>query len=126
MAFSVRERLPSKRKTAHYDVELATSSGRLKCHLSCCLYPDGRLGAVAVSHGKAGNIIRTMLTMWARTASIALQNGAPVSNVVSTLADVHDETGGRLNLPEVPAVHNETCTSVWDAISKILDAEFCS
>ena len=124
--YSVRERLPSRRTTVHYDVDLSTSGGRLKLHLSCSVYEDGRLGEIAIAHGKAGAVIRTMLTMWAITASIALQNGAPVSNIVKALRNVQDATGGRIRLPEVPSVDGVLCTSLWDAISKILDAEFAS
>ncbi len=113
-----------RRRTVHYDVDIMTTMGRLKLHLSCSLYEDGRLGEVAISHGKAGAVVRTMLTMWARTASIALQYGTPVSNLVSTLSGIQDATGGTLRQPDVPSVDQKQCSSVWDAISMILEAEF--
>lgn len=120
----VRERLPFKRPTTHYAIDLATSEGRLKFHLSCSTYPDGRLGEISVSHGKAGAVVRTMLTTWARMTSIALQNGAPVANIVYTLSDIKDATGGRLRFEQLPEVDQQQCTSLWDAIAKVLAAEY--
>lgn len=123
---SVRERLPKKRRKTTYDVDMLTSNGRIKIHLHCELYEDGRLGGVSIDHAKTGATIRSMFKVWSRTASIALQNGAALSELTNTLLGTQDPTAGILRLEQIPDLDQTKCESVWDAIAKILCHEYAA
>lgn len=117
--------LNAKRSSTNYRLDLITSrSGRITLYLICSTFQDGSLAEVFISHAKAGTLLRTMMTVWHETASMALQNGVPASKIIETLKGVSDETAGTLQMTDIPSLDKRKCSSIWDAIAALLESEY--
>lgn len=83
-----RERLPSRRGAEVVTIPL----GRGKLHIGFSAYPDGRLAEIFASGPKIGSDLRTSLQEAITVASIALQHGASVDELLRALPRTHDDT----------------------------------
>ena len=77
-----RERLPDRRKHITQKVRI---DGQL-FYVCVGLYPDGRPGEIFVTAHKMGTFARGVLDAMARSVSLALQTGTPITEVAKSLA----------------------------------------
>lgn len=78
-------------------------------------YPDGRLGEIFITAAKEGTLVRGLLDGVARMASIALQCGASVEDVVESLV-VHNFPPEGVVASDMSAV--KTCTSILSWVAQ--------
>lgn len=118
---ATRERLPDRRKSWTQKVRIPDGNGAMQTfYLSAGHYPDGRPGEVWLEAHKEGTFVRGILQALARTASLALQFGVPVEEVVSALR--------HLNFPPRGEVEGSaavrSCSSLPDWIAQELEAAY--
>lgn len=111
-----RERLPDRRGSWTQKVRI----GEQTFYATFGEYADGRLGEVFIEAHKEGTFARGILGSLARMASIALQNGVPVEEIVRTLR--------HLNFPPNGAVDGsqsvKKAASVADWIAQEIEAAY--
>jgi hypothetical protein len=92
---SERERLPDRRSSETFDVEV--SGRRYRCTIS--RFADGRLGEIFLSNNKAGSDSDTSARDSAIICSLALQFGADVETIRKALCrDGRGNAGGPLGV----------------------------
>lgn len=80
-----REKLPDRRIHWTQKCKIGGSS----FFLTIGEYPDGRPGEIWIEAHKMGTFARGVLDALARMASVALQNGSPVEEIVKTFQGMH-------------------------------------
>lgn len=75
-----RRALPTRRASWRQKASI----GGTTCYLTMGEYPDGTLGEIFVDVAKGGSAMRAVLDTFARTFSVALQNGAPLEELIRT------------------------------------------
>lgn len=111
---SQRQRLPARRRSTHYHLTLASAS----LHIRLGYYPSGAVGELWIDLHKEGAPFRFVLSQLARMASLALQCGAPVEDVVRMLC-------GGLSTPSGMVEGHPTiveATSIPDLMGLVLSA----
>jgi ribonucleoside-diphosphate reductase alpha chain len=98
----------------------SASVGGQRMYLTCGEKADGSLGEIWIVAAKAGTFVRGVLEALARTVSMALQCGVPLTNVVSSLRLLNFPPNGPV--AGSPAVVN--CTSVADWIASEIEAVY--
>ena len=75
-----RRELSTRRRSWTQRVVIA----RQTCYLTCGEYDDGTLGEIFLTVSKEGTALRALLDSFAISFSLALQNGAPLKELVGT------------------------------------------
>jgi ribonucleoside-diphosphate reductase alpha chain len=114
-----RERLPDRRKSWTQKVRVSGHS----FYLTCGEYGDGRLGEIFITCDKVGTFVRGVLDGVARMASIALQCGASVEDVVKALEHANFPPQGIVEAGEGTS-RVETCSSVLDWVAKEIKGRY--
>jgi hypothetical protein len=109
----MRRVLPNKRKL----VRVKSKIGGLRVYVDMGFYPDGALGELSVVVAKAGSVLRGMLDAWSLVATLALQHGCPVSDLVEVMRKHEFEPNGLVEADEVAY-----CTSVVDWVAQVVSA----
>ena len=107
-----REPLPSRRKG---ETQKARVGGQT-VYWRTGEYPDGRLGEIFIDLAGAGSTLDGFANCLAKIASIALQFGAPVSEVVDALLGIRFEPAGHVELHD----RIKWCTSIVDLAARDL------
>lgn len=117
-----REPLPTRRRswTRHVRVHDDAEGAAQSFYLSVGEYPDGRPGEIWVDAAKEGTFLRGVLSALARMASISLQCGCPVAEVVRSLRGLDFPPRGRV----VGSDAVSDCTSVADWIAQEIEAAY--
>lgn len=115
--------LPKKRRGTTYEVVISGAAGRSKIYLRTGLYADGTLGEIFVDCAKLGSEQRSLVNCWAIAFSIALQEGAHLGRLIKAFEGVSFEPKGKV---ECPVEGVTECSSIPDAVCRILDAEFAA
>lgn len=122
-----RERMPKRRdKKKVYDLDVLGSKGRVTIKVEIGCYDDGRMGEIFINSNKQGTFFTTSMNTWATSVSKAIQFGMPVSEVVSTFRDVQCNDGfgaGKIACAEALAIDGVECSSLWDAVARLIEAE---
>lgn len=90
---SARHRLPTKRRSVHYQLTLGSAPGTT-IHLRLGYYSDGRVGEIWIDLHKEGAAYRYAWHVVARLASFELQRGVPVEEVAAGLMGGRSEPSG--------------------------------
>lgn len=120
-----RSKPTSRRPSTVHTLDLLTSNGRIKLHVTLGCYPDshrraGDLCEVFVDAGKTGSFTKGALDQAARAWSRELQRGCPASELASHLRGTRgmqgfwEADGGRVPIE-----------SAWDAIGLLIERECC-
>lgn len=107
--------MPSERKS----VTKRFSIGNLKGYLTVGLYDDGTPGEVFLTLRKPGSLERSLSHCVAIMISLLLQNGVPLSKIVSKLKGLQFEPSGLTGDPEIPMAG-----SIADYLGKWLELRF--
>lgn len=113
-----REPLPPRRKSVTAKVRIGQPSHTF--YLTVGLYDDGRPGEVWIDASKEGTLLRGVLGTLARTISIALQNGCPLSELCLSLKGITFPPNGPVEGSDAVT----GCSSVADWIAQELEALF--
>lgn len=111
-----REKIPNRRRGWTQKVKIGPEAKSF--YLTVGEYPDGRLGEIWIVTHKEGTFSRGMAGAVARMASIALQNGTPVSEVVKSLRFLNFPPNGRV---EGECTEVRVCSSVCDWVAQELE-----
>lgn len=112
-----RERLPDRRASWTQKVHIDNKA----YYLNCGEYPDGRLGEIFIDAHKEGTFSRGVLSALARLASIALQCGAPVDQIVKALRHLNFPPRGSVEGSE----NVKECSSLCDWIAQEIERAYC-
>jgi hypothetical protein len=110
---AMRERLPDERvgRTHHFTLITKTQDGNgtreIDGYIQTGTYADGKLGEVFLKVDTGDEFV--MLDMWAISASVALQFGAPVDDLFKKFVGQRFEPSGATTNKEIPR-----CTSLVD------------
>ncbi len=108
-----RVKLPDRRVTWTQKVRIDNTG----FFLSVGEYDDGRPGEIWIEAHKMGTFARGVLDTLSRMASIALQSGAPIEEIVKALQGMHFPPSGEVIGEYTQVV---SCTSVADWVSQEL------
>ena len=123
MSDKTRQRLPNRRRSWTQKVRIADANGAAQTfYLTCGEYPDGRLGEIWIEAHKEGTLTRGVFGALARMASISLQCGANVAEVVNAMRHLDFPPNGTVE--GSPAVAR--CSSIPDWIAQELAAAYLS
>lgn len=111
-----RRHLPNRR----YGHTQKFRTGGHKFYLKTGEYKDGTLGEVFLICDKEGGFLQAVASIWAKTASIGLQYGVPLEELVSALLGTRFEPNG----PVMGHERLKNCTSIFDAIARHLAVEY--
>lgn len=114
-----REKLPDRRRGWTQKVRIGHE--RTVFYLTTGEYPDGRIGEFWLATHKEGTFARGLAGALARMASIALQNGTPLSEVVKSLRHLNFPPNGPV-IGDGSAV--SVCSSVCDWVAQELEAAY--
>lgn len=95
------------------------SIGNLKGYLTVGLYSDGTPGEVFLTLRKPGSLERGLAHSLAIMISLLLQNGVPLSKVVSKLKGLQFDPAGVTGDPEIPMA-----SSLADYLGRWLELRF--
>lgn len=112
---AVRTR-PARARNGH---STEVSIGGLTIHLTITELPDGQPGEIFIRAGKQGSTLAGLCEALSLTASLALQHGVPLSDIVTRLRGMHYEPAGLTSDPDVPRV-----TSLSDYLAQRLAADY--
>ena len=112
-----RERLPGTRKAITHKLSINGHEG----YLCVGLYPDGRPGELFITMAKEGSTIGGLMDVIGILASMALQHGVPVADLVRKLKSHRFEPSGFTTNEAIPEAD-----SVADYIGRWLEQQFCS
>lgn len=119
LARGEREKRPYKLR----QVTLKTRWRSQAIFLTLSYVTGGRVFEVFVDFAKTGSALRTALGLWARTASKAIQYGAPVLSVAKSIADTsEDKVAYPISCDALPHLHGCLSQSRWDVIAKMIVA----
>jgi ribonucleoside-diphosphate reductase alpha chain len=112
-----------RRPSGPQEIVVITRRSPIKAYVDIGRFGDGRPGEVWLNVAKCGSDLRTMYSVWAMTASKALQYGMPLKELAGTLRNVKDEMGGVMDLGPDHELTEGECSSLWDAIGQFLEVE---
>jgi len=121
----MRKRLSDTRKgrTQHFTIIARNEDGdgvyEVKGYIQSGEYDDGTLGEVFVKMGKPGSS-EAVYDAWATSASIALQHGAPVEELLGKHVNTRFEPSGAVR--GVDGISR--CTSPLDLMSRWLISKY--
>ncbi len=120
-----RERLPKRRPNGPQEIIIKSAKGYVKAYLDVGRYPDGRPGEVWLNVAKVGSDLNNCYNAWAMTASKALQYGMPLKELAGTVRNIKDHYGGKMFLTDEEISKNKgvDCSSLWDAVGRVLEIE---
>lgn len=96
-----RERLPQRRRTETFDIQHVETSGASSPYvLSVGLYDNGRIGEVFIDSPKNGSTLGLICHDAAVLISIALQHGASIEELRSSVARQSDDILSPGGLPQ--------------------------
>lgn len=113
----MREQLPNRRRVW---TQTAKIEGQ-RFYLSVGEFPDGRPGELWIEAHKTGTFARGVLDTVARVASIALQCGAELEDIVAAFKGMSFPPSGFVDCSNV-----RMCTSVVDWVAQELEAQYAS
>lgn len=122
LARGKRERLPKRRSSRTYQLDLLSSHGRQRIYVTVGLYEDNRVGEIFVATAKNGSMLRTSLHVWAIAVSKSLQYGVSLREVIDSFRHTRCDEGTLL-CEGVPVLHRKKVGSSWDAVVALLEAE---
>ncbi len=93
-----RRRLPTERTAITHKFEIAGHEG----YITVGLYPDGQPGEIFLKMAKEGSTVSGLMDTVATLASVALQYGVPMKDLVSKFAHVRFEPAGFTGNSEIP------------------------
>ena len=111
----MRQALPSERQSITHKF----SVNGLECYLIVGLYPDGMPGELYVYSSKTGSTLRGLVDGFATMASIALQYGVPLTDLVEKFKNSRFEPMGYTPNDDIPYA-----TSIIDYIFQWLELKF--
>lgn len=115
----MRETLPDRRRSWTQKAKIPDFAGKPQTfYLTCGEYADGRLGEVWVEAQKENTFTRGVLGAMARSASAALQNGTPVSEIVKMFRSLSFPPSGPVTAPGSDV---RMCTSVADWVAQEIE-----
>ncbi len=109
----MREKLPDRRSLWMQKVKIEGQT----FHLGVGEYDDGRVGELWLDVNKQGSMLRGFAAALVRLASIALQNGTPVEEIVTTMSGLNFPPNGPVVGETTTVTH---CSSVPDWIAQEL------
>lgn len=112
----MREKLPNRRRGWTQKAKIGPE--RQVFYLTVGEYPDGRLGEIWLATHKEGTFARGLAGALARMASIALQSGTPVAEIVKSLRHLNFPPNGRV---EADRSEVTVCSSVCDWVAQELE-----
>jgi hypothetical protein len=118
LARGERERLPKRRESFTYELELNNH----KVYVTLGLYEDKRVGEIFLAVSKHGSMLRTALSTWAVAISKALQFGMPLPEAIHTFRAVRCEEGF-IHCRDIPEIHKKKALSLWDAVMLLVETE---
>ncbi|MBI4678347.1 MAG: vitamin B12-dependent ribonucleotide reductase [Elusimicrobia bacterium] len=110
-----RRYLPQTRSGKTFEAALAGQ----KIYVRTGEYPDGRLGEVFVDFHKPGSPLQELLNCFSILASLALQYGVPLKEMVERFTFTRFEPAGAVQHPNI-----KRATSVVDFIFRLLGLEY--
>ncbi|MBI5883989.1 MAG: vitamin B12-dependent ribonucleotide reductase [Elusimicrobia bacterium] len=110
-----RRYLPTTRSGKTFEAALAGQ----KIYVRTGEYPDGRLGEVFVDFQKPGSPLQELLNCFSIMASLALQYGVPLKEMVDRFTFTRFEPSGVVRHPNI-----KRATSVMDLIFRLLGLEY--
>lgn len=113
----VRERLPNRRRSIG---SVHANVAGLPLHVHTATYPDGRLAEIFIRTKHGDPVVRGLLATLALTASIALQYGTPLEELVDAWVFTNFEPNG------VVAEHDriKMCNSLVDYLARELGIQY--
>ncbi|MGZ3631827.1 MAG: vitamin B12-dependent ribonucleotide reductase [Candidatus Limnocylindrales bacterium] len=93
-----RRRLPAERTAITHKFEISGHEG----YITVGLYPDGQPGEIFLKMAKEGSTVSGLMDSFATAASVALQYGVPLRDLVNKFAHVRFEPAGFTGNPEIP------------------------
>ncbi|MFO1539706.1 MAG: vitamin B12-dependent ribonucleotide reductase [Chloroflexota bacterium] len=93
-----RRRLPDERRAVTHKFQVAGHEG----YITVGLYPDGQPGELFLKMAKEGSTISGLMDSLATMASLALQYGVPLRDLVNKFAHVRFEPAGFTGNAEIP------------------------
>lgn len=114
MKRGAHEKLPPER----HGITHRAVVGGVKFYIETSEYPDGQLGAVAITIAKPGNEMR-LFDAIGEGISIGLQRGIPLSVYVDVYSYQELGTGGVTDDPDFPVVK-----SILDFVVRWLDLKY--
>ena len=112
-----RRRLPDERRAVTHKYQVAGHEG----YITVGLYPDGQPGEIFLKMAKEGSTVSGLMDTLATMASLALQYGVPLRDLVSKFTHVRFEPSGFTGNPEVPIAK-----SIVDYIFRWMGSRFLS
>ncbi len=120
-----RKQMPQTRKSITHKFEIAAHTG----YLSVGLYDDGKPGEIFVTMAKEGSTIRGLMDAWARSMSLNMQYGAPVSDLFGKFRHQKFEPAGFVKNEEGGEIDGKiakikTASSIVDYVSQFMINNF--
>lgn len=116
MAESLREPLPTRRRTVSQKVKIDGQT----VHYSIGLYSDGRPGELWIEVAKAGAALRNWAGEAAMMFSIALQHGTPLRTILDLYIGTRCQPCGGVEGHD----RIKFCTSIMDCVARDLAITF--
>ncbi len=110
-----RHRLPKERMAITHKFEIAGHEG----YITVGLYPDGQPGEIFLKMAKEGSTVSGLMDTVATLASVALQYGVPLRDLVTKFAHVRFEPAGFTGNSEIPIAK-----SIVDYVFRWLGSRF--
>ncbi|MCR4277591.1 MAG: vitamin B12-dependent ribonucleotide reductase [Candidatus Berkelbacteria bacterium] len=112
-----RRRLPDERRSITHKFQIAGHKG----FITVGLYEDGGAGEIFVTMAKQGSTISGLMDAFAKSVSIGLQYGVPLTMVVRQFANSRFEPYGFTTNPQI-----RIAKSIIDYIARYLGIKFLS
>ena len=117
-----REKMPDRRYTWTQKIKIPNAQGVLQAFfVSFGEYADGRLGEVWIEAHKEGTLVRGMAGALARQASMAIQCGAGLEEVVKSMRYLDFPPHGLVVGETTKVTH---CTSLPDYIAQEIELAY--
>jgi len=110
-----RRRLPDERRSLTHKFRIAGHKG----FITVGLYEDGKPGEIFVTMAKQGSTISGLMDAFAKSVSMALQYGVPLSMLVRQFANSRFEPYGFTTNPQI-----KIAKSIVDYISRFLGLKY--
>ncbi|MDO8650062.1 MAG: NUMOD3 domain-containing DNA-binding protein [Candidatus Berkelbacteria bacterium] len=112
-----RRRLPDERRSITHKFQIAGHKG----FITVGLYEDGKAGEIFVTMAKQGSTISGLMDAFAKSVSIGLQYGVPLTMVVRQFANSRFEPYGFTTNPQI-----RIAKSIIDYIARYIGIKFLS
>ena len=116
-----RRALPSRRQNTNFKLRILTEKGSQALYLTVGFFEDSSVAEIFVTLNKTGTANRGYVDSMARSVSLGLQHGVPLSEYVEMFTGTQSSPKGYVK--DYPSLRN--CQGPIDLVFKVLGIEYC-